>query len=115
MDIFYHVAGEQWQAGDDLLCWDRLEAAGIAVDWKWGDAPAGFDGSVVCLFESLDEAQEYQSEYGGTIVAVNVPVVMPEMVPAVMGGYIHPRRTTVDEGYTAILDGIPADWLSIVG
>ena len=104
MATYYHVAGEQYQAGDDLLCWNTLVEQGILTDadWRWQDAEIGHDGNVVCLYQALAEAREHQAEYGGTVLAVEVEE----------DGEI--RLTTVEEGFTAALYRIPAYAISEV-
>ena len=41
-ETYYHVAPTTYQAGDDLLCWNMLEARGIVTeaDWKWDEVVA---------------------------------------------------------------------------
>lgn len=117
---YFHVAGDQYQAGDDLLCRDALIEAGLNIAWKWEDAPEGFDGDAVCLFETEAEAREHLAEFGGTLLAVDVPDEMlgdaatdrqywRDQTDGIAAG-----MTRVDEGFAAIRGGIPADWLSEV-
>lgn len=110
--MYYHVAGEQYQSGDPLLCYDRLTALGIEIEWKWGDLDVGYDGDVVCLFETLAEAHEYQSEYGGTLLTVTIPDELDGIYELPWSGCLNPWLTTVDEGYPAVHDGIPAEWIN---
>ena len=70
--IAYHVAGDGWQQGEPIYTYDDLMDMGCAPEWKWEDAPAGYDGDIVCMFESLDEAVDFQSEFGGQIVKIEV-------------------------------------------
>ena len=116
---YYHVAGEQWQAGDDLLSFDRLADLGIDVTWKWDDAEAGFDGDVVCIFETRTEADEYQGEHGGTVLVVDIPdneltdaqYMAASRARCLRADRLWTRR--VDEGYLAVVNGIPAEWLTV--
>lgn len=111
---YYHVAGAEWVVGEPLLCRDRLVALGVDIAWKWDDAPEGFDGDVVCLFDNYDEAAEFRAEFGGELVAVTIPEDMDDSYALPWGGYISPRMTQVDEGYTAIADGIPSEWITLI-
>jgi len=110
--IYYHIAGTQYVAGDALLCWDRLIDSGVAVEWKWDDADEGFDGDVVCLFSDLAEAEEFFSEHGGTLLTITVPEEIQDQYETPYGDYIQPRLTAVSEGYVAVFDGIPVEWIS---
>jgi hypothetical protein len=93
---YYHVAGDGWNPGEALYCFDALERMGHAVAWKWEPEP--IDTEVVCLFESRAEAEDMQAEYGGTVVTVQVPSD---------AGLIR-----VAEGYPARYECIPAEWIS---
>ena len=113
---FYHVAAADYTQGEDLLCWDEMAARGWVEpsDWKW-DAertiaedgsvtvePIYLDTEVVCMFRSLDEEREFAAEYvaGGLVLSIEVP----EDVTII----------TVDEGYPAILNRIPARWVTVL-
>lgn len=115
---YFHVAGSQYQAGDDLLCRDALIDAGLDIEWKWDDAPDGFDGDVVCLFATEDEAREFAGLHGGTPLAVDVPddllgdAATDRTYWKSVSGGIADGLTRVDEGYAAIRGGIPAAWLT---
>lgn len=118
MTKYYHVAGAQWTIGEPLLCWDHLADLGIERVWKWPDAPEGYDGDVVCLFTNRAEATEFAAETGGTILTITVPDGDDDdlgtfALPWNNSGYISPRLTTVEEGYPAIEQGIPAEWISV--
>lgn len=118
---YYHVAGAGYELGDDILPFTRLVERGDAVVWKWADAPEGYDGDVVCVFDSLDQAIDFRAEFGGTLIlAITVPDDEPAdgagLYPTVYAGsgYLSPRLTTVVEGYTAFESGVPAAWLRVV-
>lgn len=111
MTTYYHVAGEQYQAGEPLLCWDRLTDLGVAITWKWDEAEVGFDGDVVCLFVDRAEADEFATEHGGTLLIVTVPDAIDALYDLPWGGYLQPEMTRVSEGYPAVRDGIPAEWI----
>jgi hypothetical protein len=115
--LYYHVAGPNYKPGDPLLCADRLKDVDIDPGpWKWNEAPRGWDSDVVCLYSTLEEAIDHFDTYGGScILAVDVPDEQElGLYPLPWGGYIHPKVTTNDEGYTCIKDGIPSNWLSLV-
>jgi|SRR5947209_6478957 len=93
----YHVVGDGWAEGQDLLSWDELESLGESLTWKYDGEP--FDTDVICLFETLTEAEAFRSEYGGTILAVTLPA--------------ETYTTTVSEGFTAVPRRIPGEWVAI--
>ena len=98
----YHVAAPDWEAGDDLLCWDAQVEDGLSPTWKWYEADEGTDGDVVCLLATLAEAVGFRADHGGTIVTVLLPDDDDRI-----------RLVRVDEGYTAVRGKIPADLLSV--
>ncbi len=100
---YYHVADPSYQAGDDLWCWDELDAQGLAPEWKWGGAPE-LDTDVVCLFESLRMAQAFRAEWlpDGQILVVDLPEDYETW------GL---RMTRVSEGYPAVIRRIPAEFI----
>ena len=104
MQTYYHVAGEGYQQGDELLCWSRLLDRGLVSesDWKWEDAEVGFDGDVVCLYESEGDAREHLAEYGGTLLRIEIEASNEEIT-----------LTRVEEGFPAALYSIPAYAISI--
>lgn len=101
---FYHVAPANFRVGDDLLCYNELEAQGYDVAWKWEDAEDGFDGDVVCLFRSLDDARLFVEDFlpTGQILSVD------------LSGADNVRLVTVSEGYDAALTRIPAEYITPV-
>jgi hypothetical protein len=107
MSTRYHVADESYRIGGDLLCRDRLEIQGRAPEWKWEDAQEGFDGDVICLFDSLEEAQDFRAEWcpNGIILGIDLPADPDELMEYGMAY----RR--VAEGYIAICDRIPAEYI----
>ena len=72
--MYYHVADNGYQEGDDLWC------------------------LLKCLFETLEEAREFQATYGGRVLAVDVPD--------------DARIIRNDEGYPCIGRCIPSAWIS---
>lgn len=103
---FYHVADPSYTAGADLMCYDLLVDAGIAPAWKWEEQNEGLDTDVVCLFESLDDAKEFQSDFQPDGIVLSV------FIPEDAAGEV--RFTRVREGYTAIRNRIPAEFISVV-
>ena len=99
---YYHVASRDYTKGEPLLCWDRLAELGAVTeaDWRWADADPGFDGDVVCLFETMGEAQEFAAEHGGIILAVDVPDDQQQYI------------VRVEEGYPAMPGEVPAEWIT---
>ena len=95
---YFHVADRSYKPGEDLFCWDELERLGCAPEWKWEEADIGFDGDVVCLFESLDEAREFQAAHSpdGIILRVELP---------------EPAPVRVEEGYPAVYGRVPATYI----
>lgn len=110
--VFYHVAGPHYQAGDDLLCWDTLLDAGIVTedDWHWdaNDAECGYDGWAICVFADRSEAEAFAAEYNfaRSILTITVPT---DYDPC--DSYF-PRHDRVSEGYRCFVGRIPAEWLS---
>ena len=96
--MYYHVADNGYQEGDDLWCYAELESQGYSPTWKWDEWCEGLDTDIVCLFESLDEAREFQATYGGRVLAVDVPD--------------DARIIRNDEGYPCIGRCIPSAWIS---
>lgn len=102
---YYHVADSTYQAGDDLYCWDRLDAMGVAPEYKWEDY---IDTEVVCLFDSLGDAVAFRADWlpGGKILRVDLPQwAIDERVVDLL---------TVAEGYAAVMDSIPAKYITEV-
>lgn len=99
MATYYHVVGNDYQDGDDLLCWDARAERGDDLVWKWDGEP--FDTDVVCLFETETEAQEMQELYGGRVLTITIPDD-DDMLSI----------TNVSEGYTAVYNKIPASYIA---
>ena len=99
---YYHVAPASYEPVTDLRCYQELEAAGEAPAWKWEEAEVGFDGDVVCLFERLGDAEDFQAEYvpDGVILAIDLTDAWDVQL------------TTVSEGYPAARRRIPARYIS---
>lgn len=98
MATYYHVVSNDYQPGDDLLCWDAREARGDTPTWKWEGEP--FDTDVVCLFETLDEAENMQSMFGGQILTIIIPDD-DDML----------SLTRVSEGYPAVYTKISSAYI----
>ncbi|HEX5506766.1 MAG TPA: hypothetical protein VFW96_29400 [Thermomicrobiales bacterium] len=113
----YQVTGAGYAPGDDLLCWDILEREGVvrAADWRWPDAPGGYYGRAVCVYETLAEAREHLAGWGGVLLAIDLPDTLDALaadsgVYRTDSGSISPRPSRVAEGYLAFRGGIPAAW-----
>jgi len=114
--IYYHVTGSEYQEGDPLLSLERLEEAGVEVEWKWEDADYGFDADVVCVFDDLKQAKLFKEDFHPNGKILKIAVVQEDLDDPIAwqtrwGFYITPRQTTVEEGYVAFRDGIPAEWI----
>lgn len=98
--MHYHVAPSTFRLGDDLLCFDELEIRGEAPMWKYDGEP--FDTDVVCLFESLVEAEVFVADWlpDGQILAVDLRDADDV------------RLTRVSEGYPAVFTRIPAAYIT---
>ena len=113
---FYHVAGDGWQRGEALLCYNVLTRLAIYINPKWPHAPAGHDGSVVCVYATRPEAEAHKTQYGGTIVAVDIPnnpIVRGRVYSLPSRDTITPRLIRVREGYLACCKAIPVEWLAL--
>lgn len=71
--VVYHVVGERWDWGRPLLSWDEQARLGLVrdADWHW-DTAVGFDGDMVCVYDDLASARQFQAEFGGQILAIRV-------------------------------------------
>ena len=100
----YHVVGDGWQPGEDLLSYDAHEERyGEPPAWKWDGEP--FDTDVVCVFDTLDEARDFRDTFasGARVLAICVDDDEDRL-----------RWTRVDEGYRAVFRCIPADLLTVL-
>lgn len=97
MTTYFHVAPADYQDGDDLMCFDELEARGYDVSWKYEGEPV--DTDVVCLFGSEAAAREYIEVFlpAGRLLRVTIPTDADDV-----------RMTRVEEGYPAVYRMIPA-------
>lgn len=104
--VYYHVASDNYQLGQDLECWLTLLSSGKVTeeDWKWPDAPFGSDGDVVCVFEDLADAEEFADEFGGRILKITLDDEDIELHRLRFG--------KVSEGHTCIDSRIPAEFIS---
>lgn len=110
MQTYYHVAQSNYDDGD-LLSFASYELEyGECPAYKW-DSEQDFDlytdsidSRVVCVFESLSDAEEFRAEYGGIILRIDLPdwAIDERIVD----------KTRVGEGYTAFFDRIPAEFIS---
>lgn len=93
--IAYHVS-ETYRLGEDILCRDILAEQGRAPAWRWSEALEGYDGDIVSLHESLEDAETWSAEYGGTIYLVDLDQVDQ--------GWIVRNA----EGYLAVIGRVPS-------
>lgn len=108
---YFHVVGEGYAPGDDLMSYSQLEAEGRAPAWKWDFDPADYpDRDDVALFDNFAEAEEFAREYGGTILRVDVPDGTEEFGVSGLGVY-GVRGGINNEGYSYIGPQIPAEWV----
>lgn len=101
MNRYYHVTTREYRTGDDLPCFDELCGRGYEPVWKWEDCDP-FDTDVVCVYETLADAQEHIENFGGDVI---LEIAIPEDAEDV-------RYTRVNEGYLAIYNRIPAEYIS---
>ncbi len=114
---YYHVAGEHYEIGEPLLCYDRLTEMGIEIEPHWEGAEPGYDGDVVCLYETLAEAEQHMRWHDGyTLLSVDVPDNEDERIyrDPYNGQWYELRMTRVVEGYPAAYDMIPAEWITVI-
>ena len=102
--MYYHVAHESFAAGEKLYCLDEFEAefGTDVLPWKWDDWSREDykDGDGVSLFESREDAEEFQSEFGGIILQVDATE--------------EDRIVRNSEGFRFWLGSIPADRITIL-
>jgi hypothetical protein len=108
-NVWYHVAGPQWEPGKPLWCWNRLIELGILTetDWEHQRVPVGFDGDRISLFDNLSDARDYASSkprLGERIVRVRFPQGMEAI-----------KYSKVEEVSQYPGCEIPAEWLEVVG
>lgn len=111
MRTYYHVTQTDYINGTDLLSYIAYESEyGETPAYKWGEDvdvdlyTDSLDAQVVCLFDAIDDAQDFCTLYGGKILKIEIPnwAIEERIV----------RFTKVGEGYTAIFDCIPAEFIA---
>lgn len=105
---YWHIAAATYTNGEALKCWNTLAAEGYAPEWKWGDAPEGYDGDVICVFPDTPggrtEADWLWYEHNTShLLRIDVPADVHDDV-----------ITEVEEGYPAVWGEIPAEWITLV-
>jgi hypothetical protein len=68
---YYHVVGEGYCPGEDLLSYDELCRQGRPPKWKWDRVHA--ETNVVALSLDFAHARTFRSNHGGTILVVDLP------------------------------------------
>ncbi len=103
-DVLYHVAGNKWKAGSDLLSFDDLRDAGIGYKWKWDAPDADHSAHLVSLEPYFKKAVDFSEHFGGSVLRVHIPedADLSDMEAAVN-----------IEGYPT-LKTVPAGWLQKV-
>lgn len=96
---YYHVVAGEWDGGD-LCCYEWLEERGEAPAWKWPEAPVGFDGHLVCVFETLDAARDFVAEW------ISGPFEILQIDAEPIANEVRWKHN--DEGYLAACWSIPA-------
>lgn len=103
--VFYHVAGSQYRAGNDLMPFNALREHGINVRWKWPDADMGYDGDMISLHDDLGAALAHKADIGGVVYRVEID---PDEL-ARLGG----RLGRNEEGFTVVSgSNIPGEWIT---
>lgn len=110
MTTYWHITGPDYTLGSDLLSWDRLVASGVSTEWKWDDAPEGYDGHLVCMFRDTPQERQERDWFRGEIAGAQVlRITIPD--EDVEDGTV--TLAEVAEGYIAVLDTIPAHYITI--
>jgi hypothetical protein len=119
MSRYYHVADPSWTVGEPLLSYDILAELGLAPEWKWQEAEPGWGTDLVCLFDNEADAVEFRELFqpDGPVLLIDIPNDDERELDQYDTGwtghrYITPRLTTHPEGYAAVTDGIPAEWVA---
>lgn len=107
MPTYYHVAPNTYIEGEDLLSFVELwNANGEMPEYKWAEMDMDFyvdsqDAQVICMFESLDEAREFRTNFlpTGRILKINLPEWAHEEG-------VH--TDMVEEGFPCVYNRIPA-------
>lgn len=106
MTTYWHIAWDGYQPGDDLIC--RRAQSAIESPWTWDEADEGFDSDVICLFPDSEKGRTeadwlWSDRPSYTLLRVEIPEGQTEVL-----------LTTVEEGYPAAYDRIPAEWVTVI-
>lgn len=107
MTTYYHVAPDSYTEGETLYSFIELwNETGEMPEYKWTEMSQDFyidsmDANVVCMFETLDEARNFRSDFlpTGKILEINIPE------------WAHSEGISmdkVDEGFPCVYYRIPA-------
>lgn len=104
---YYHVAPATYNEGDDLVSFVELwNMTGEMPEYKWQEMDRDFyvdsmDAQVVCLFDNLEAARQFRSDFlpTGIILEVNIP-------EWAHNEGIH--MDVVEEGFPCVYNRIPA-------
>lgn len=105
MGTYYHVVPGKWDGGD-IQCYN-VRSLGRRLKWKWGEVDPGFDGDIVSLHETLDDAKEflsYELNGRGQIVKVVIDDWAADFVRGCING----------EGFPSIFGYVKAEYCSLV-
>jgi hypothetical protein len=109
----YHVAGKDYKAGQDLLCWDEALAAGILVesDWHWDEVDVGYDGHMISTVATLVEAMEHRDLHCDA--SQSILAISWDDDKAARVGLTLAKNS---EGYAVIVGqgGVPAEWIETI-
>lgn len=102
MTTYWHIAHPDYTGGD-LLSRDNL--GDDAPKWMWDDADDGLDAEVVCLFPDTPRGRTeadwlWYERKDYHLLRVDLPDDYP--------------MTKVEEGYPAVNDEIPAEYITII-
>ncbi len=102
MTTYWHIAHPDYTGGDLL---SRANLGDDAPAWVWDDAPEGVDADVVCLFPDTPRGRTeadwlWYERRDYHLLRVELPDDQPTEI--------------VEEGYPAVLGGIPAEYITKV-
>jgi hypothetical protein len=107
----YHVVGPKYEAGD-LLCWDNLYKAKVVTEANWDcNMPIGYDGDLVSLYATLEEALMDQIRHGGRVMAIDL---LLEHGEASLSDGSKVKLLTSRAGYPAVEEVVPGKSVSLL-
>lgn len=105
MTTYWHIAHPTYTAGDDLTSRYQLVKENRAPEWQWNEADEGFDETVVCVFPDTPRGRTetdwlWYERQDSHLLRIELPE-----------GY---ETTKVEEGYPAVPDRIPAEYITLI-